>query len=153
MPPAGPTPLLPPGQAGGLPVRIVSLSSPCSILWPSRESENTLIRLTFLIPAGSPDSHLNLAASDFPKGSPRGDAHPWVQWPHVSATGPSSLPRLGLVVSDLLLASPPGGCLAPFMGAAQHCFRARHLLRGFPSFINEPWQQPCELELSWRHGL
>lgn len=30
---------------------------------------------------------------------------------------------------------------------------ARHLLRDFPSFINELWQQPCELGLGWRHGL
>lgn len=30
---------------------------------------------------------------------------------------------------------------------------ARHLLRGFPSFINELWQQPCELGLGWRREL
>lgn len=48
-----------------------------------------------------------------------------------------------------LPASQPGGCLAWLVEAAQHVSGST-FAEQFPSFINERWQQPCELGLSGR---
>lgn len=46
-------------------------------------------------------------------------------------------------------ASQPGGCLAWLVGATQHVSGST-FAEWFPSFINERWQQSCELGLSGR---
>ena len=48
-----------------------------------------------------------------------------------------------------LLASQPGGCLAWLVEATRHV-SGLTFAEQFPSFINEHWQQPCELGLSGR---
>ena len=139
--PAGPVLTAPrPQTRQDLPARTVGLPSPFSVLRLPRHLENTW--LTFptaaavLIPI-SKRSPRNLAASDSRRETPEGTPGPtcqqlaWGRWP-----------GHGRVRRDLGPASQPRGCRAGFTGAALRRFRARHLLSGFPSFMNERWQQP-----------
>ena len=83
-----------------------------------------------------------------PQGSPEG-------MPTTRSNSPTCLqlaggrqPRLALV-GELSASLTARGCLAWLVGAAQHVSGSTFAER-FPSFINERWQQPCELGLSGR---
>lgn len=82
-----------------------------------------------------------------------------------SAVSPAYLSREALAVVDLRVDTRQGthqsteywglsllGTQVPSRGLGGRCI-ARHLLRVFSSFMNECWQQPCELGPSWRPGL
>lgn len=146
----------------GSPVRVVSVFPFVQL---PRQLENTLIRLTRrLQPAAlRPVSKRRaLGPAGAREGSPRGMR---ILPPGVpTGQQPARLGRQAWTGCETSHARSCGARRAARPASAPEAAwhirtgprpaaGARHLLRGFPSFINELWQQPCELGLGWRHGL